>query len=236
MLHRLSIQNYAIIDELTITFHPQFNIITGETGAGKSILIGALGLVLGERADSNVLRDITKKCIVEATFHSKVSKEIKQFFLQQDLDADDAITVRREVSANGKSRSFINDTPVNLTQLKGLASMLVDLHQQFDTLELGDDDFQRAVLDALAGHSDILQQYQHGYKQLMIEEKALQQLKAQQANANKELDYYKFLYKMPKVWLALFFGYNGQGFQGMQFQKEEDVNSIEKLLISRLYQ
>lgn len=194
MLHRLFIQNYAIIDELTVTFHPQFNIITGETGAGKSILVGALGLVLGERADSNVLRDTTKKCIVEASFHSEISKEIRQFFLQENLDTDDSIIIRREVASNGKSRSFINDTPVNLTQLKELASMLVDLHQQFDTLELGDDNFQRAVLDALAGHSDILQQYQNCYKQLITEQKKLVQLKEQQAGADRESDYHKFLY------------------------------------------
>ncbi len=194
MLHKLFIQNYAIIDELSVTFHSRFNIITGETGAGKSILVGALGLVLGERADSNVLRDNGKKCIVEASFHSKVSKEIKQFFLQEDLDTDDTITIRREIAANGKSRSFINDTPVNLTQLKELASMLVDLHQQFDTLELGDDDFQRAVLDALAGHGEILLQYQNTYRQFATEQKTLKQLIDQQANANKELDYYKYLY------------------------------------------
>jgi DNA repair protein RecN (Recombination protein N) len=194
MLHKLFIQNYAIIDELSVTFHSRFNIITGETGAGKSILVGALGLVLGERADSNVLRDNGKKCIVEASFHSKVSKEIKQFFLQEDLDTDDTITIRREIAANGKSRSFINDTPVNLTQLKELASMLVDLHQQFDTLELGDDDFQRAVLDALAGHGELLQQYQNTYRQFATEQKTLKQLIDQQANSNKELDYYKYLY------------------------------------------
>ncbi len=195
MLHKLFIQNYAIIDELMVTFHPRFNIITGETGAGKSILVGALGLVLGERADSNVLRDNGKKCIVEAGFHSKVSKEIKQFFLQEDLDTDDTITIRREIAANGKSRSFINDTPVNLTQLKALASMLVDMHQQFDTLELGDDDFQRAVLDALAGNGDLLQQYQNTYRQFAAEQKTLKQLIDQQANANKELDYFKYLFE-----------------------------------------
>ena len=194
MLYRLFIQNYAIIDELAVAFHPHFNIITGETGAGKSILVGALGLVLGERADSNVLRDTTKKCIVEATFHSKVSKEIKQFFLEEDLDSDDSITIRREIAANGKSRSFINDTPVNLTQLKELASMLVDMHQQFDTLELGDDGFQRKVLDAMAAHGQVLQQYGVVYKQYISEQRTLQQLKDQQANANKELDYHKFLY------------------------------------------
>jgi len=194
MLYKLFIQNYAIIDELSVVFHPRFNIITGETGAGKSILAGALGLVLGQRADSGVLRNAGKKCIVEASFHSEVSKEIKQFFLQEDLDAEDSITIRREIAANGKSRSFINDTPVNLTQLKALASMLVDLHQQFDTLELGDDDFQRAVVDALAAHGETMQQYQTTYRQFAAEQKALQVLKDQQASGNKELDYFKYLH------------------------------------------
>ena len=195
MLHKLFIQNYAIIDELSVTFHPRFNIITGETGAGKSILVGALGLVLGERADSNVLRDNGKKCIVEANFHSKISKEIKEFFLQEDLDADESITIRREIAANGKSRSFINDTPVNLTQLKALASMLVDMHQQFDTLELGDDDFQRTVLDALAANAGVIQQYQIIYKQFTTNSRELQALTEQKINAGKELDYFKYLYE-----------------------------------------
>jgi DNA repair protein RecN (Recombination protein N) len=195
MLQKLYIQNYAIIDELTVAFNANFNIITGETGAGKSILVGALGLVLGNRADSNVLRDATKKCIVEASFQSKISKEIKQFFLQEELDADETITIRREIAANGKSRSFINDTPVNLTQLKVLASMLVDLHQQFDTLELGDDDFQRNVVDAIASHSDVIAQYQHSYNQYSSTQKLLQQLKNSQAEANKELDYNKYLHQ-----------------------------------------
>ncbi|MES2777688.1 MAG: DNA repair protein RecN [Bacteroidota bacterium] len=195
MLHKLFIQNYAIIDELKVNFHPQFNIITGETGAGKSILVGALGLVLGERADSNVLRDHGKKCIVEASFHSKVSKEIKQFFLQEDLDTEDTITIRREIAANGKSRSFINDTPVNLGQLKELASMLVDLHQQFDTLELGDDDFQRTVLDVLAANGNILQQYQNIFRQFSTNNLELQALNDQKAHASKEVDYYTFLFK-----------------------------------------
>lgn len=194
MLYKLFIQNYAIIDELTVKFHPRFNIITGETGAGKSILVGALGLVLGERADSQVLRDNGKKCIVEASFQSKVSKEIRQFFLQEDLDADDSITIRREIAANGKSRSFINDTPVNLAQLKELASMLVDLHQQFDTLELGDDDFQRTVLDVLAGNADILQKYKVIHRKSTLNVGELTLLNQKKNTAAKESDYFNFLY------------------------------------------
>ncbi len=194
MLSRLFIQNYAIIEELSINFHPHFVIITGETGAGKSILIGALGLVLGQRADINVLRDNTTKCIVEATFRSEISKEIRQFFLEEELDADETIIIRREIAPSGKSRSFINDTPVTLAQLKELTSMLVDLHQQFDTLEIGDDAFQREVIDALAAHAGKLQQYQTAYREYTTTLRTLQQLKEQQANAGKELDYYRYLF------------------------------------------
>jgi DNA repair protein RecN (Recombination protein N) len=194
MLSRLFIQNYAIIEELSISFHPHFVIITGETGAGKSILIGALGLVLGQRADLNVLRDNTTKCIVEATFRSEISKQIKQFFLEEELDADETIIIRREIAPNGKSRSFINDTPVTLAQLRELTSMLVDLHQQFDTLEIGDDAFQREVVDALAAHAGKLQEYQSAYKDYTAVLRSLQQLKEQQTNVGKELDYYRYLF------------------------------------------
>src|SRR5882724_697743 len=150
MLSKLHIQNYAIIDDLTIDFSNNLNIITGETGAGKSILMGALGLILGERADSGVLQEKEKKCVVEGCFNSDNTKAVKEFLLANDLDAEEELVIRREIAVNGKSRAFINDTPVNVNQLKGLSSLLVDLHQQFDTLELGDADFQREVLDALA--------------------------------------------------------------------------------------
>ena len=159
MLSRLHIQNYAIIDDLTIDFNSNLNIITGETGAGKSILMGALSLILGERADSAVLQQKEKKCVVEGFFKSEKKKNVLQFLADNDLDADDELMVRREIAANGKSRAFINDTPVNLNQLKALSAALVDLHQQFDTLELGDTGFQREVLDALADNGVLLQQY-----------------------------------------------------------------------------
>src|SRR5690606_5697269 len=144
MLQRLSISNYAIIDSLDIDLANNLNIITGETGAGKSIIVGALGLILGERADSSVLNnsDREKKCIVEGIFQAGNTKPVKRFLEQHDLDADDELVVRREIGSNGKSRAFINDTPVNLGQLQTLSSLLVDMHQQFDTLEIGDSDFQ----------------------------------------------------------------------------------------------
>src|ERR1044072_5662234 len=118
MLQKLSIHNYAIIDELEIDFSSKLNIITGETGAGKSIIVGALGLILGERADSSVLVSKEKKCIVEGSFHAENRKAIREFLLENDLDADDELVLRREIGTNGKSRAFINDTPVNLEQLR----------------------------------------------------------------------------------------------------------------------
>ncbi|HMG83627.1 MAG TPA: DNA repair protein RecN [Ferruginibacter sp.] len=192
MLQKLHIQNYAIIDEISIDFSAKLNIITGETGAGKSILVGALSLVLGERADSSVLSAKDKKCVVEGFFGAAKSKAIKDFFIANDLEADSEVIVRREIAANGKSRAFINDTPVNLNQLKELSSMLVDLHQQFDTVELGDNDFQREVLDALAGNAELVQEYGSVFSKYSKTKKELEALQLEQSNANKELDYNKF--------------------------------------------
>jgi len=192
MLQQLHIQNYAIIDSIEINFSPHLNIITGETGAGKSILMGALSLILGERADTAVLLDKEKKCFIEGTFNTK-HKSVKEFLQNNELDCDEEIVIRREISTNGKSRAFINDTPVMLGQLKRLSSLLVDLHQQFDTRELGDNDFQREVIDALAGNGKDMEQYQVVYKSYRNVLKELEMLKSQQAAANRELDYNKFL-------------------------------------------
>ncbi len=194
MLSRLHIQNYAIIDDLTIDFNSNLNIITGETGAGKSILMGALSLILGERADSAVLQQKEKKCVVEGFFKSEKKKNILQFLVDNDLDADEELVVRREIAANGKSRAFINDTPVNLNQLKALSAALVDLHQQFDTLELGDAGFQREVLDALADNGIFLQQYIALFNQYISTKKQLEELQLQQTTANASFDYNKFLF------------------------------------------
>ena len=193
MLQQLSIQNYAIITEIEIHFSDKLNIITGETGAGKSILMGALSLILGERADTSVLMQKEKKCFIEGIFKTQHSL-VKDYLQQNDFDSDDEIVIRREISPNGKSRAFINDTPVNLNQLKELSSLLVDLHQQFDTLELGDNDFQREVIDALANHSNDVTQYQSVFKKYLHEKKQLEEWKQQQSAANKELDYHKFLF------------------------------------------
>jgi DNA repair protein RecN (Recombination protein N) len=194
MLSKLHIQNYAIIDDLAVEFSNNLNIITGETGAGKSILMGALGLILGERADSAVLQQKEKKCVVEGYFSSENKLAVKQFLIANDLDAEEELVVRREIAVNGKSRAFINDTPVNVNQLKALSSLLVDLHQQFDTLELGDADFQREVLDALAGNGKLLQEYSGLFHQYIHTKKELEQLQVQQTTANTSFDYNKFLF------------------------------------------
>ena len=193
MLQQLSIQNFAIIDELKVDFQPQLNTITGETGAGKSILLGALGLVLGNRADSSSLQNSEKKCIVEAVFSTATHKKVNTWLKENEIDEEPELILRREITANGKSRAFINDTPVNLTQLKVLTSMLVDLHQQFDTLELGDEDFQREVLDALAGCDKEVEQYRQRYIQFARLQKELQQLKDKQQQLQREQDYKLFL-------------------------------------------
>ncbi|HEY6083222.1 MAG TPA: DNA repair protein RecN [Chitinophagaceae bacterium] len=195
MLQKLVVQNYAIIDKVEINFSGHFNIITGETGAGKSILLGALSLILGERADLNVLFQKDRKCIIEGFFLLPDKQEVKDFFKEHELDHDPLTVIRREISAAGKSRAFINDTPVNLLQLAALGNMLVDLHRQFDTLELGKSDFQLEVIDALANHAEPLQAYGQIFHRLVQEQKELEALKQQNERANKELDYHKFLFE-----------------------------------------
>ena len=192
MLQRLHIQNYAIIDELVIDFSGKLNVITGETGAGKSIIAGALGLILGERADTTALVNKNKKCIVEGIFNAEGRKTIKDFLKRNDLDAETELVLRREIGANGKSRAFINDTPVNLIQLQQLSSILVDLHQQFDTLELTENDFQREVLDALADNHESLNEYRTIFQQWQSVRKEWEELKQQKQQFDKEADYNQF--------------------------------------------
>ncbi len=194
MLSRLSIQNYAIIDELDVDFSNNLNIITGETGAGKSILVGALGLILGQRADSGILQNREKKCIIEGVFSKERDEQIVDFLKEHELDVQEELVVRREIAPNGKSRAFINDTPVNLSQLNGLSKLLVDLHQQFDTLELGESDFQREVLDALAGNGAPLKSYTILFNKLQQVRRSLAELKEQKAVFTKESDYHQFQY------------------------------------------
>lgn len=194
MLQRLYINNYAIISELEIDFSSGMNIITGETGAGKSIIIGALNLILGERADSTALQNKDKKCVIEGIF-AREKGEVTDFLNTNDLDLQGEITVRREIAANGKSRAFINDTPVNLIQLQELSSMLVDLHRQFDTLAVGDTHFQTNVLDALAGNKSAMTGYRNVFTNWQDTTKKLAAFLQQQQQFEKESDYNRFQYE-----------------------------------------
>jgi DNA repair protein RecN (Recombination protein N) len=197
MLKSLYIHNYAIIDELLINFAAGMNVITGETGAGKSILMGALSLILGERADTGVLLDRNKKCIVEGVFAAEGSERLLLLLQQHDLiesSADTELVIRRELSATGKSRAFINDTPVNLEQLRQVTSLVVDLHRQFDTLTLAESDFQLNVLDALAGNQSLLKDFQQHYRTWKEIAGELERLKSEKNTFTKEFDYNKFLF------------------------------------------
>ncbi len=163
MIQRLYIRNYAIIDELEIRFSDALTTITGETGAGKSILLGGLGLIMGKRADTRSLYQTDKKCIIEGVFD--VSKyKLRAFFEQHDLDYDSEVVVRREITPSGKSRAFVNDSPVNIKLLQQLSASLIDLHQQFDTLDIHNVSFQLRMLDALANNGQRLQKYQALYR------------------------------------------------------------------------
>jgi DNA repair protein RecN (Recombination protein N) len=192
MLQRLFIQNYAIIDEVTINWQAGFSVITGETGAGKSILMGALGLILGERADTTVLVQKEKKLVVEGVFAVADDVRVQQFLVAQDLEIDTQVVLRREISPQGKSRAFINDTPVNLLQLQTLSSLLVDLHQQFDTLQLGQENFQREVLDALAGQLSVVQEYNGLYQAWLRSNTQLQQLQEQKNVVEAQAAFHRF--------------------------------------------
>lgn len=196
MLTKLHIKNYAIIDEIEIDFSDKLNIITGETGAGKSILMGALSLILGERADSSSLVSKEKKCFIEGYFSIANNKAVSTYLqsLEEDMEIDPSeLVLRREIAPNGKSRAFINDTPASLQTLRGVASLLVDLHQQFDTLELGSTDFQRTVIDALAGNENLLQSFTNTYQAYLSAQKKLAALLAQKEAFTKEADYNQFL-------------------------------------------
>jgi DNA repair protein RecN (Recombination protein N) len=191
MLQHLSVQNYALIDQLEIDFSGGLTIITGETGAGKSILLGALGLVAGNRADAQSLQDKTKKCVIEAVFDIK-EYALNAFFDAEELDYDVTTTIRREINPEGKSRAFINDTPVTLSQLKELTERLIDIHSQHQTLTLNGTEFQLSVVDAYAGHTDLLKQYSTDFKQFKLVEKKLNELIEREMQAKKDLDYFQF--------------------------------------------
>ena len=194
MLNRLSISNYTIISSLSIDLNEGFSVITGETGAGKSILLDALGFVMGNRADSNVLFDNTKKCVVEAVFILSDDDMVRltPFFNENDIDIDKECIVRRELNPQKKSRAFINDTPVPLQTLKRLGTYLVDIHSQHDSLLLCDPDFQLTLLDDAANNRELLTDYKTQYRLYAQAKNELARLKQQSINNIGENDYLKF--------------------------------------------
>jgi DNA repair protein RecN (Recombination protein N) len=192
MITSLSIKNYALIEKLSIDFSKGFSIITGETGAGKSIILGALGMVLGKRADLTSLKNKEEKCVIEAQF--EISKyNLKEFFEQNDLDYEDETIIRREILPSGKSRAFINDSPVNLQELQDLSLFLIDIHSQQQTQELSDEGVQFKIIDAIAQNSEIIDSFQKILKVYKSDKSKLNTLLKKQSDAGKEQEYNAFL-------------------------------------------
>lgn len=194
MLQKLYIRNYAIIEELTIAFDEHLNIITGETGAGKSIILGALSLILGERVDTSVLINRAEKSIVEATFYTQHNTAVNALLEQEGLDIEDCTIIRREIAASGKSRAFVNDTPVNLQFLNQITSLLVDLHRQFDNLAIHNEAFMYRVIDAVAQSKPIFDQYLVHYRSWRQKKNALEKLLNTINQLQQEADYKQFLF------------------------------------------
>jgi DNA repair protein RecN (Recombination protein N) len=192
MLLSLSIKNYALIELLEIDFSNQFSIITGETGAGKSILLGALGLVLGNRVDLSVLKDNEQKCVIEAQF-SLVNYNLKPFFLDNDLDYEDLTIIRREILPSGKSRAFINDSPVNLSELQLLATFLIDIHSQHQTREILNEEYQLQIVDAIANNTSLIQNYSEELKEYNSIRKQLKTFQQEKEALSNEQEYNSYL-------------------------------------------
>ncbi|MCE3229593.1 MAG: recN [Bacteroidetes bacterium] len=193
MLKRLYISNFALINEMDVSFPGKLSVITGETGAGKSIFLEALGLVLGKRADAAALQNKSKKCVIEAEFETK-GLDLASFFSENDIDNDAHIILRREISSEGKSRSFLNDTPVGLNVLKLLSEKIIDIHSQHQTLLLNQANFQLDIIDAFAGSSELYKNYRSDFSKLTKLNSELNQLQDQETQAKKELDYFQFLF------------------------------------------
>lgn len=217
MLIHLIIKNYALIQHLEMEPSPSFNIITGETGAGKSIMIGAVGLLLGNRADKKTLYDEEKKCVIEGTFDLE-EYELQRFFEENDLDYSQQTIIRREINANGKSRAFVNDLPVTLDILKELGAYLMDVHSQHDTLMLATNTYQLAIIDGFAGNQDKLLAYKDIYHQYRKSEKSFLKLKEEAEDLKKEADYNQFLLEeLEKLQLQ----------PGEQENLEQELNLLE---------
>ncbi|MCA0959386.1 DNA repair protein RecN [Muricauda ruestringensis] len=223
MLANLSIQNYALIDDVSVSFFDGFTTITGETGAGKSILLGGLSLVLGKRADLSSLKSKDQKCVIEAEFD--ISKyQLKSFFEGNDLDYEETTILRREILPSGKSRAFVNDSPVTLDVMRSLGDQLVDVHSQHQTMRLTDNDFQMKVLDALANNAEYLSNYAKSLDELKKVSKELQKLVDFQSEADKEQDYNTFLLKELE---------DAKLKEGMQEELEEEyeqLNNVEQIM------
>lgn len=192
MIKSLHIRNYALIEELEMSPSEKLNIITGETGAGKSIMLGAVGLLLGNRADTKVLLNEDQKCIIEGTFDLS-TYQLHSVFEEEDLDYEKECVIRREISANGKSRAFVNDTPANLAALKRIGSQLMDVHSQHESLSLGSNSYQLSVLDAFAGHDELLAKYSLSFAEYTKLRSAYTDLLAQAQKGAEDLDYKQFL-------------------------------------------
>ncbi|NEU07048.1 DNA repair protein RecN [Flavihumibacter sp. R14] len=191
MLNRLAIRNYALIDNLDISFSKDLNILTGETGAGKSIILGALSLLLGQRAESKYFYNQQKKCVIEGIF--QVGEfHLSDFFTENDLDYDKETVLRREISSDGKSRAFVNDTPVNLTTLRQLGEKLIDIHSQHATIEINDESFQLNVIDIVAGHQPLLGNYKETYKAHQKAIARLNELIAESHKLKADQNYFQF--------------------------------------------
>lgn len=191
MLKRLLVENYALIDRTEMELYPGFSVITGETGAGKSILLGALNLLLGQRSDSKAIKNPEKKCVIEAVFDI-AHYSLKPFFEAEDLDYDDECVLRREIASSGKSRSFVNDTPVNISTLKSLGERLLDIHSQHENLLLSDSRFQLQIVDSIAQNTARLQTYEAEYSKFTTISRRLNQLKEELAQKNANRDYAEF--------------------------------------------
>lgn len=222
MLTSLSIKNFALIDSLEVSFTDNFSIITGETGAGKSILLGGLGLILGKRADLSVINDVTTKCVVEAEFSIKNYK-LQKLFKKSELDYESNTIIRREILPSGKSRAFINDSPVSLQVLKMISERLIDIHSQHQTLQLTDNDFQFEVIDALAKNETKLTKYTTTLKSYKIIQSELEELLLLQKKSNESHDYNSFL--LEELLEAKLEGFNREGLE----QELEQLSNVETI-------
>ncbi|MBK9399335.1 MAG: DNA repair protein RecN [Bacteroidetes bacterium] len=224
MLKKLSVNNYVLIDQLDIRLEKGLSIITGETGAGKSIILGALGMISGQRVDASLLLNKEKKCIVEAVFEI-APYHLQDFFSGHELDYDKETTVRREINTEGKSRAFVNDTPVGLALLKELSSKLLDIHSQHETLLLSDGKFQMHVLDAYAGNENQLEKYKADYKNVKELRKELILLKEAEKQSKADLDYFTFQFdELNSVQLI-------PGEQELLEQEQERLEHSEDILL-----